>query len=36
MRKVDDIPVTFYALATGERYLHVGARATLKVSGDAR
>jgi dipeptidyl aminopeptidase/acylaminoacyl peptidase/CubicO group peptidase (beta-lactamase class C family) len=27
------IPVTFYALATGERYLHFGARATPKVDG---
>ncbi|MDQ1041237.1 dipeptidyl aminopeptidase/acylaminoacyl peptidase/CubicO group peptidase (beta-lactamase class C family) [Streptomyces sp. V3I8] len=26
------IPVTFYALATGERYLHLGVRATPKVS----
>jgi hypothetical protein len=26
------VPVTFYALATGERYLHFGARATPKVS----
>lgn len=26
------MPVTFYALATGERYLHFGARATPKVS----
>jgi dipeptidyl aminopeptidase/acylaminoacyl peptidase/CubicO group peptidase (beta-lactamase class C family) len=26
------VPITFYALATGERYLHFGARATPKVS----
>ena len=26
------VPLTFYALATGERYLHFGARATPKVS----
>ena len=25
------VPVTFYALATGEKYLHFGARATPKV-----
>ena len=25
-------PVTFYALASGERYVHAGARATPKVS----
>jgi hypothetical protein len=26
------VPITFYALAAGERYLHFGARATPKVS----
>jgi CubicO group peptidase (beta-lactamase class C family) len=26
------VPITFYALATGERYLHFGARATPKVA----
>jgi len=26
------VPLTFYALATSERYLHFGARATPKVS----
>jgi hypothetical protein len=26
------IPVTFYSLATGEKYVHFGARATPKVS----
>jgi hypothetical protein len=26
------IPVTFYELATGKRYVHFGARATPKVS----
>jgi hypothetical protein len=26
------VPLTFYALPTGERYLHFGARATPKVS----
>jgi hypothetical protein len=26
------IPVTFYALPTGERYMHFGVRATPKVS----
>jgi hypothetical protein len=25
------IPITFYALPTGERYLHFGARATKRV-----
>ena len=25
------VPITFYALATGERYLHFGARATPKI-----
>jgi hypothetical protein len=26
------VPLTFYSLATGERYLHFGARATPRVS----
>jgi dipeptidyl aminopeptidase/acylaminoacyl peptidase/CubicO group peptidase (beta-lactamase class C family) len=28
------VPVTFYSLPTGEEYVHLGARATPKVSGD--